>query len=464
VHWAKKVIYQTTAIRPVEIHKTDIALISVFLLSVAVYRVVPLVFWLLPFAGLLIYAFLAIWYTPPPHRRPLLTLAASTVLFQLLVGFTVGFHDPNQQTWLRDDLSYLREAAAIAQAWRGGFFPELSLKGSLPYLGTLHTGYQRFVAGLFYVFGTDYRIPIFANYLLLGCLPIAVYRAAFLLLSRLPRKAVPEPTLSRAPLFAALGIALYPNLGYWASFLLKDALLTVFVTCSLSAILEFLVSRRLAWVPLIIAFGFMISITRAYALFGLLAGCTLYVLAIAPRKVVFGVCLAGILLLIGLSYTTRGADYLSQLVHSLSVQLPSHLVTIPKALAHVASAIPRLLLSPYGWVRAFGPSPAYELYPGMWVMYLVIYPLGLVGLFTLAKHDVRIATVPLGMLVAASWVLILAYGGDAPRQRLCLDPTWFIFAGTVRSIASAEKVLLAAWYTGFTLYVLVQLITLPYRY
>jgi len=465
VHWAKRVIDQTMGLRPVEIHKTDIALICIFLLGVAVYPVFPLLFWLLPFVGLLVYAVLSISYTSRPHRISLLTISACTVFFQLLVGLAVGIHDPDRQVGLRDDLSYLREANAIAQAWREGFFPELSLKGSLPYLGTLHTGYQRFVAGLFYLFGNDYRVPIFANYLMLGFLPIAVYRAAFLLLSQSQGKMELQPHLSRAPLFASWFIALYPNLGYWASFLLKDALLTVFVTCSLSAVLEFVGNRRLAWIPVVLALGLMISITRAYALFGLLAGCALYGLAVVPRKWVFGTCLAALLVVVWMSYTTKGADYLSQLVYSLSVQLPDHLRTIPQALAHFAGAIPRLLLSPYAWVRAFGPNPAYELYPGMWMLYLVIYPLGLVGLFNLAKHDVRIATIPLGMLVATGLVLILAYGGDAPRQRLCFDPAWFIFAGTVQSLKGREqRVVLVAWYVLFTLYVLVQLATLQYRY
>lgn len=464
VHWAKRVIEQSMGLRPVKIHKTDIALICIFLFGVAVYPVFPLVVWLLPFAGLLVYALLAILHTSPRHRTPLLTIAACTMFFQLLVGLAVGFHDPSWQGELRDDLSYLREANAIAQAWREGFFPELSLKGSLPYLGTLHTGYQRFVAGLFYLFGNDYRIPILANYLLLGLLPIAVYRAAFLLLSQSRAKVELTPHLSRVPLFAACCIAFYPNLGYWASFLLKDALLTVFMTCSLSAVLEFLGNRRLAWIPVVLTLGFMIGITRAYALFGLLAGCALYGVAMVPRKWVFGTCLAGLLVLVGMSYTTRGADYLSQLIYSLSVQLPDHLRTVPQAVAYFAGAIPRLLLSPYAWVRAFGANPAYELYPGMWMLYLMIYPLGLLGLFNLAKHDVRIATIPFGMLVATGLVLILAYGGDAPRQRLCLDPTWFIFAGTVQSLKRREWVLPVVWYAVFILYALVQLATLQYRY
>ena len=76
---------------------------------------------------------------------------AAALLVQGLSLAVLGYHNPLLDPDPHDDLQYLVRGRAIAEAWQSGFYPELSLRGSLPYLGTLHTGYERALATVFLI-------------------------------------------------------------------------------------------------------------------------------------------------------------------------------------------------------------------------------------------------------------------------------------------------------------------------
>lgn len=447
-------------LKSVQENRIFLVWLAVAAAAFAIKHLVPAALWLVVPLTVLFFTFQIFYETAPTVRKRLALACLMSLVVTVAASEFAGLHNPETCPLSLDDATYLAQAKAIADAWESGFFPVLSAKGSAAYyIGSLHTGYQRLLAGLFFLFGSDFRLGIFVNYVAALLLPVFLFSG----IRTLIKTHMSSVAAEKAAIRGAWLLALYPSTGYWASWLLKDVVLAMLFAASLAAILDF--AQRLRPEHLLY-FGtccFAVGIFRAYAALAILAGIVSYLLAKLPRQVsVYGLLIFGFALMM-LSYTDFGSAYFRQLVYSLGELLPDSIRTPKQGMIYVLTGLPRLLLSPYAWVRARVENPMYELYPGMWWLCLVVYPLAILGLIRLAQWNVQLAAIPFVAWFCSAMILILAYGGAAPRQRLYLDIIMFVFAGCGAAERPPSRIPVFVWYAVLAIYAIIHLLTLDLR-
>jgi hypothetical protein len=99
----------------------------------------------------------------------------------------------------------------------------------------------------------------------------------------------------------------------------------------------------------------------------------------------------------------------------------------------------------------------------MWFLYLIVYPLAICGFWGAVRTNNLPCAIPLGAWCASALILVIAYGGDAPRQRLYLDMIAIGFAG-LGITTSGKRLVFAAWFLGLISFAVVQLVSLQIRY
>lgn len=441
-----------------ELYSAGLACLVV-LASLGVYKYFPAQAWLLLFLSVPTYAGWIFLTAEKKTRYSLAALSGVAFLLAIAVAYLCGLNNPELNPHSLDDATYLHQARAIAREWKSGHFPVLSAKGSaLYYVGSLHTGYQRLLAGIFSVWEADYRLGIWLNFISVALIPTFTYWAVYLLLCRHSSL----ETAARGGIRGACLAAFYPSLGYWASWLLKDVVLATIFTASLAAALDCFVRKSFLAPFFLIAGLYALILFRAYAAWALVAGVIVYGLSIMPRRQVLASLIILMIAAVLASYTESGGFYFRQLGHSLGELLPSYVRTLPQSLAYFLGSIPRLMLSPYAWVKARVDQPMYEVYPGMWWLYGLVYPLAFAGLWQLGRWDVRAAIIPFVAWAASAAILIIAYGGNAPRQRLYLDTIFIVLAGC-GTVASHRRLFFGLWFAFLALYITIHLTTLDLR-
>jgi hypothetical protein len=181
-----------------------------------------------------------------------------------------------------------------------------------------------------------------------------------------------------------------------------------------------------------------------------------------PRRAVLWALFYAGVALIAFSYSTTGGRYLAQLAYSLGAVIPVEAQTISGSVYSFLRGIPRLLLEPYAWVRSTDARPQYGLYPGMWVMYLVIYPLSFTGMARAIRLNHQLSIPALTCLFLAGMLFLIAYGGIAHRQRLWLEVILIVYAAAgFRSPGRARG--FALWYTVLAVFAGSQLLRLRFR-
>lgn len=436
-------------------NRRELPWIALLIACVVIHPWFPGPLWFVPLA-LTIGYFAAAIARARGDRLWVLGCTAVAAAIPLAVLAIWSYHDPRSSVPRIDDYQYFVESSAIAEAWKAGWYPQLSQKGSLPYIGSMHTGYQRVLASLYYVAGARMWIGFALNVICIAVLPALVY----LLTAQL----FPISTSARftTPRLAAALTALHPAYAYWVRWMYRDIVLAaVFIAC-LILITDFLRTRRpLAGVLFLFALMYL-TLLRAYSGLGLAAGVALYALAHVPRRIAFWTALYGLLVLLLVSYSFVGSRYFAQLNHSIVTLVPEEAATFKGSLLYFAKGIPRLALAPYGWVRATVQDPQYGMYPGMWMLYLVLYPAGLIG-FVWAARNNHLLTLPLlGTAATTALLVLMAYEGDMTRRRLWLETALIPYAAHGLMQPRRARYFIG-WYILLALLVSAQLISLKLR-
>ena len=195
----------------------------------------------------------------------------------------------------KDDASYDRWGRRIAERWRAGERPDLSRDYEI---GTLHTGYYRLVAAVYFVVGPRPGLMILLNILAGAALPVALY---LLTLSF----AGPEAA-RRAGWIGAW----YPSFWFHSAFLLRDTWITLFFLAALAIYLDMgdRAERRwgmaaVRWLCLA-AVAAPLFLLRYYLVVVLALGCLLYEMAGSKRRALVSGAILGAL---ALAFAARGS-------------------------------------------------------------------------------------------------------------------------------------------------------------
>lgn len=364
-------------------------------------------------------------------RLTLIVLGVATLFASLRA---MNYQLPNLQRF-QDDSVYFNQSADLARAWQDGIYVKFTQLGPPPYMGTIHVGYQRILATLFYFTGPSVVAGLIFNAFLCALLvPLTAFSLRYI--AEEIKQPIKQPTwfprFFRTPVAAGACLAaFFPTQLYWSSFILKDVLLAAVFMVTILSVFAAVKSKNLLAFFLIFLGLQNIYYIRIYAAFGLIIGMLGLAILMLPRKHI--VTLIGTLFTAGfitVRYTEWGIVTIPQWIRSAANLAPLHIQTSGEMLSHLFGYIPRFVLSPYAWVSTDVENPMYGIYPGMWYLYLIVYPLALGGFYDTLTRKSRLAAVPtLALWVGAFTLIAASYAGNAARQRYYLEYVFLLFAG-----------------------------------
>ena len=423
--------------------------LGTLVLAVLVWQV-PLLRYVLPFGFLGYLVGKGVWSCGAEQRRFLLFIVIVALVLRLLYAFMIqslpvrsaeGFFFP-------DEGSYDVFSEKIAGDWHAGVFPELWKD---TYLGTLHTGYYRILAAVYYVLGHRRFVAILLNVLAASLVPVLLYFLGLRLINE------------RGARWAALLGVVHPSFWFWNAFLIKDAFHIVFFLFLLWVLLRLV--ERVNYVDLLAALGgvFFLSLLRVYSSATLVATLVAYLMFFAPRKRWYWIAAVGlVVLLLAGRVVFYVRSYEDQIIYSFLNMLPDEISNHWRLAKHLVRGIPRFVLAPYAWYFSGTYDVHYFLYPGQWVLYLVILPFALKGCAVVLREDRREWFFLLFPIVVSCFVFLLAFRGSVPRQRLSLEAL-FILMAAMGLQRKGSKGVVVSWYVFFGLFVTVHIISLFVR-
>jgi hypothetical protein len=435
--------------------KAELAFVLLYTLAISIRGVVPWLIWLLPACIALGYAFYVLHGRPRAEVRMVVVVCASVLVGNLLVLLARLDYNPVRFTMWFDDREYMVQSSALAGAWKAHIFPDISAKGSEAYfMGTLHTGYQRAVAALFYVSGSAAPAGLVLNAIAGSLIPLFV----FLLMGELA-----TPAGSRVPWLACLLAAVHPNQYYWGMFLMKDVYTAAWFVGALWLLVRALRLRDVAAGLAFAGCCYILFTIRVYCAASLVfAGLVYAASGLARRTAYFSLAAGALVLWMICTYTDAGSTRFEQMWSSLTELGPKHMQSVSQMGLHVLAGIPRLLLGPFAWLQGRGRHPLYGLYPGMWYLYLLIYPAASTALVAVVRRDEKLWAVPLMTVVGGALILLTAsYGGDAPRQRFYMEYVPVALASY--GLTLPKRRVFLAWYLALAAYMVGQVITVRVR-
>jgi hypothetical protein len=423
--------------------------LGTLVLAVLLWQV-PLLRYVLPFALLGYLIGKGIWGCSAEQRRFLLIVVIVALvlrgLYALMIEGLPG--RPAEGFFFPDEGSYDVFSEKIARDWHTGIFPELWKD---TYLGTLHTGYYRILATVYYAVGHRPAVAILLNVLVASLVPVLLYFLGLRLIDE------------RGARWAALLGMLHPSFWFWNAFLIKDAFHIVFFLFLLWVLLRLV--ERVSYVDVLAALGgvFFLSLLRVYSSATLVATLVAYLMFFSKRKRWYWIAGGGLLalLLVGrLVFYVR--SYEDQIIYSFLNMLPDEIINHWRLVKHLVRGIPRFVLAPYAWYFSGTFDVHYLLYPGQWFLYLLILPFALKGCAVVFKEDRREWFFLLFPIAVNCFVFLLAYRGSVPRQRLSLEAL-FILMAAMGFQRKGYRGVLASWYVLFGLFVIAHIISLFVR-
>lgn len=406
-------------------------------------------FFCLPYISLIAVILTSWLHLEEKERRAVSILTLCALLLHIVYVFLVHRMPVLKQGrfFFIDEYSYDRFSWAIAREWRSGNFPNLWTD---QYLGTLHTGWNRIVAAVYYVSGHHPNIVIALN-VMAGTLfvPLAFLTGRELFRTSDQESLKTDKEIIRKPAFiAALISAVHFSFAYWSSFLLRDIILAILFLAALYLILKLFEKWRFLQATALIFILLGLAILRVYSVAFLIAGPVVYLLSVHRKRKFawFGLITAVFLVLAGRIFVPV-RDYQDQIIYTFLNNLPGASKSPLGSLFSFLKGIPRFFLAPYAWYVSPGhPVIDYMLYPGMWIWYMIILPFSGKGLWICMKENRVKATLAVIPVMLSVFLFLLAYGGSVPRQRLFLEPLFIVFAAYGLSKKKSSNLLVWLWY------------------
>jgi hypothetical protein len=354
-----------------------------------------------------------------------------------------------------DEYGYDLWSAAIAREWRSGNFPNLWTD---QYLGTLHTGWNRILASIYYIFGHRPYLGIVLNIFMSAFLvPLSFFttRAIFPVKEKIPSINWREKILNDPAHIAALICSIHFSFAFWSAFLLRDIFIAVlFITCILLIVSLYRKWNYYSLAALLLILSGLV-ILRVYSVGFLLMGPAAYFLFFhKQKKWLWLVMAAGCILMVAARIFIPMRDYQNQILYTFLNNLPDAGKSSIGCLIHCARGVPRFFLGPYAWYISPGSAVIdYMLYPGQWFLYLLIFPWGLKGLYTCMRENEKAAIFPVIPIMLSVFLFLLAYGGSVPRQRLYMEPLFIIFAAWGLTRKEKGRYIPLAWFIFLGLFI-----------
>lgn len=353
----------------------------------------------------------------PKERRFLirwfLIAFAARILFMLILQMSTLSHHEFPFFFL-DDKSYHEHSANLALRWHQGERPFIWMDFEI---GTLQTGYYRFIGAVYYLFGAHSAIPLALNSLLGAALALLLFQLALRLFD--------EDTAKKAVMLTAAN----PVFWYWSSFLIKDTMLSVFFILTLLLYLEF---KRTGFILFFFALAissYFLILIRIPSLMVIVFTAFVYEFLYNPKKKLIWLVVLSAAVLFCLSrFFLIFSELQDWMLFSFLNVLPDELATFSGTVKHLIKAVPRFFLSPYAWVVADYFTVYYFLYLGQWFMYLYLLPHILAGAYRLIAENNKHVVWLLVPIFLKGYIYLLAFGGSAPRHILELMPLFTLLA------------------------------------
>jgi hypothetical protein len=368
--------------------------------------------YILPFVILIVYIVSKI---RKAESRTILYLAGIFVVALVLrLVFASAVYVGEGRFWFPDEKSYHVLSSMVAENWREGNFPPLTRD---IWLGTLHTGYYRMLASLYYLFGEHSWLGLSMNALMSSLLVFLIFIMGSSALDK------------RMGMMAAVLAALYPSFIFWSGFLLKDTVHTTFFVLALCGCWNLRKGYKDVSALAFVGAVYMLFILRAYSAMIICVTFGVYLMIFSRRRKIYiaaGAWLVLVYLFARLNYNVHEIE--KQMIYSLLNVIPDSCNRVMNSLKYFGLGAPKLLYAPYGWVFAPYFDIHYLLYPGQWLRYIFIIPLAVAGTYHVIKEDRREYFLMLFPIVLNYLIFLLAYEGSVPRQGLHLEPILIILA------------------------------------
>ncbi len=375
----------------------------------------------------------------------LLLRVITAILINTFVPSSIdGFFFPDAQ-------SYHQWGERIAALWHQGQFPDLFNE---PWLKTFHTAYYRIIAGFYYIFGPVPGVAIAFNCIVSSLTIFSIFYLA--------RTLFTSKEISHA---ATILASLHPSLWFWSSFLLKDTLHVMLFSWGL-LMLVLLIHRYNYWLlACFLIFLYFTFRVRIYGALILALTCIAYLSFFSPkRKIIWITVVVGIIALLGARNIERVDMIYDRLAWSFLNLLPdAYETTLPHILLLFLSGIGRFFFAPFAWIPVRDFDIHLYLYPGQWFLYLLIFPLSLVGFYYCMRENRKDSFFLFFPIVLSVYLFLLVYEGAVPRQRLFLEPLIILLAAFGIQ-KRPKKSFFIIYYAIFLVLIIVHVVSVRIRY
>lgn len=343
-----------------------------------------------------------------------------------------------------DDESYHLQGIFLARFYSAGVWniPVYAAE----FIGSLNFGYPFFLGVLYTFLGPSLLVAKLCN---------AVFGAWVIKCTYDIAQSLFDTRVARV---STVAVALFPNLLFWGSMLLKDTLLM----CAVVTATWLLVGMasgglRLSKVAALVACLAVVLTLRGFLLPVLLVGYTGFLIVNSFKKTSSATLLAGTVLVVSACFaitTVFMAGYVRSVLFTYQPVLNDFSTAFISVEKIVRGGI-LTLVDPLPWVFESDRPIMYLMYPGQWAWILSL-PAFILGALRLLKENMRACFLLITPMVGLTVVYIFFYGSGGLRQFMLWYPFCMIIMAYAYTAISQLRLVLVFWWCLLPLVALAQ--------